>query len=255
MLALGDVMKMRNGSDTVFFATVFCALCLIAWCATTCVARSDGLDVKLMRAVNDNQIRQARHLLKNGASVNVVVGATSLTALGFTAKNNLPEMARLLLDYGANVNGLATPGGESALGCAAADGHLEVVKILISYGADINSHDKLPESFSPLMHATKHSRYEVVKFLLHEGAKVDATDNYGWTALMFAARNRDINLVKLLLAKGANVHIKNNRGQTAYAVASELKPLQEWFGNHKDNKRAIMKLLRVFETKKSVVQK
>jgi ankyrin repeat protein len=255
MLELGEGMKLRNGSDMAFLQMVFCALCLMIWFATTCAARSDSLDVKFMKAVHENHIRQARQLLKNGANVNVLDGATSLTALGFASKNNLPEMAGLLLDNGADVNLPATPLGKSALGWAAADGHIGVARVLVSYGANINSHDESPEGFTPLIHATSNGRYDVVKFFLAEGANVDVTDNSGWTALMFASRNRDMNLVKLLLAKGANVHIRNSNGQTAHEVACELKPLPERFGNHKDNKRAIMKLLKVFATKKTIVHK
>jgi ankyrin repeat protein len=55
--------------------------------------------------------------------------------------------------------------------------------------------------------------------LLGLGAKVDARDDFGSTALMLAARRGKADLVQLLLSKGVDPTAKNCHGQTAASLA------------------------------------
>src|SRR5579871_2188463 len=69
---------------------------------------------------------------------------------------------------------------------AVQSGGLSEVKSQISGGADVNG--AAPNGTTPLMHATS---VEVAQFLLDKGAKVDATDQLGRTALDYAAGDND----------------------------------------------------------------
>jgi hypothetical protein len=65
-----------------------------------------------------------------------------------------------------------------------------------------------------LHHASDEWGVAVVKYLISEGASVDAKDNDGDTPLHLAAINDNIEVVKLLVSKKANVNAKNNDGET-----------------------------------------
>lgn len=59
----------------------------------------------------------------------------------------------------------------------------------------------------------------IVQALLHAGANVDQTDNFGQTALIFAAENGRTSAVRALLQARANVKHKSNSGRTALSAA------------------------------------
>ena len=55
---------------------------------------------------------------------------------------------------------------------------------------------------------------------LKAGAKVDARDSSGFTALTYASRTTDPQVLKLLLKAGADPNLRSNLGQTAIMAAS-----------------------------------
>ncbi len=59
----------------------------------------------------------------------------------------------------------------------------------------------------------------MVRYLLAEGAKIDAVSPNGTTALMMAVREEKFSTADLLIARGANVNIRNENGATALAWA------------------------------------
>lgn len=63
------------------------------------------------------------------------------------------------------------------------------------------------------------SHLEVVKYLIENGADINAKDSNGDNLLMIALEYRELDIVKYLLEKGANVNIKNNEGKTVLDLA------------------------------------
>ncbi|PCH55756.1 MAG: hypothetical protein COC15_04025 [Legionellales bacterium] len=61
--------------------------------------------------------------------------------------------------------------------------------------------------------------HPLVEVLLKAGAKVNAQDEEGRTALMMASYQGHAAVVKLLLNNGANVYLENNSGATALTIA------------------------------------
>jgi ankyrin repeat protein len=84
---------------------------------------------------------------------------------------------------------------------------------------------------TPLDAATERGRVEIVKLLLDEGADVNWTNEYGWTALYAAVYYGHIEIVKLLLHSGADVNKSNNNGGAALYRAIQ------------DDNKTIVKLL------------
>ena len=73
---------------------------------------------------------------------------------------------------------------------------------------------------TPLSDAALHGRFEIAKFLVDQGANVNATNNDGNTPLHVAAFLCRNDIINLLLEKGASVTQKNNRGETPVQVVS-----------------------------------
>lgn len=101
-------------------------------------------------------------------------------------------------------------------------GSYDVVEILINYfHANINN-QQLPGWKTPLHYAilAKSNRFEIVRFLIQNGANVNAQDRHGTTPLMLAVLHSLIDIVRLLLEQsGANVRLYNQYHLTAFDFA------------------------------------
>ena len=64
---------------------------------------------------------------------------------------------------------------------------------------------------------------DIVSILIDSGARVNETDERGWTALHVASTNGNINVVKLLIEEGAGVNIKDRMGKTPMKWAIIMK--------------------------------
>lgn len=62
-------------------------------------------------------------------------------------------------------------------------GDLTTVKKFIEYGSDVN---ESMNGVTPLMLAARYNKVEIIKVLLEKGARPDAKDDKGFTALKYA---------------------------------------------------------------------
>ena len=90
---------------------------------------------------------------------------------------------------------------------AAQDGNLDEVARLVREGFEVNQFDDL--SSTPLHYAVEGGHYLVAKWLLENGADVNAyeQDKIGETALSLAAQGSYPGIAELLLTHGANPDI------------------------------------------------
>lgn len=70
-----------------------------------------------------------------------------------------------------------------------------------------------------LSEAAASANAEAVRLLLDHGAKVDAVDSRGRTALMAAAENNRADSIRILVRRGANLEIRDKRSWTALMIA------------------------------------
>jgi ankyrin repeat protein len=98
---------------------------------------------------------------------------------------------------------------------ATMDGSLGRMRLLHFAGANINSHSN---GSMPLFIAAGEGRSDVVRYLLAEGAEVNAREKLGDTALIEAAYYGHVALVKELLAHGADINAIGSDG-TALDIA------------------------------------
>ena len=104
-------------------------------------------------------------------------------------------------------------------------GHLDAVKFLIAHGADVNRHDDNDNAnnWTPIMHAIWCDDRSVLGFLVKSGADVNATAQADETALMIAAEGSTPRTVDLLLAAGAKLNAVDADGDTALTRAANAQ--------------------------------
>lgn len=102
-------------------------------------------------------------------------------------------------------------------------------------GVDINAYNCFGNTV--LMEFVIHFQYEngteqpssILEVLLQHGARVNARNRDGETALHLAAKHGRRAAMELLIEKGANIHVRNRKGQ------SPLQILREQIGGFEDN--------------------
>ena len=82
--------------------------------------------------------------------------------------------------------------------------NVEVLKYLISQGADVNAKDSFGETL--LYYAARSNpSVEVFQYLMYYGS-IDARNMYGCTPLQYALTNPNVEIMRLLIARGTAVN-------------------------------------------------
>src|SRR5262249_32791810 len=97
------------------------------------------------------------------------------------------------------------------------DGYFDSARMLIMMGSGAN--ECSPEKICPLMLAARRAPVEVISLLIDKGAKIDAKNDMGNTALMYAAESGHKEAMKILSQRWADVNAKDNLSQTALMKA------------------------------------
>ena len=107
-------------------------------------------------------------------------------------------------------------GGLTPLQSAAAKGQLAVARYLLDNGAEINATSRTAgqEDQTALHIAAQEGHKAMVELLLERGAKVDAREKYGRTPLHLAVAKGYTAVSKALIANGADVNAKNSQSQS-----------------------------------------
>lgn len=162
----------------------------------------------LMTALNGSNKDIAWFLIRQGADINIRAndGTTALIlACGVS-----PELARLMLDRGADIHAVTDRGMGVFTQCINVGLTRETVtyefaKYLLSRGADIDEANTTSYygGYTPLFWVVESANEELVRFLVENGANVNATSNKGKTPLSIATEAGYTNIVEILKAAGA----------------------------------------------------
>ena len=131
-----------------------------------------------------------------------------VTALQHAAGNGDIALVRMLLKAGARVDG--------ALGWAAAGGDEATLQLLLD--------QKPPPAALDLALVSAADEPEAARLLLDRGARPDAADDDGRTALTEAARSASPEVVRLLLERGAGVDAPRRDGTRRTALYLAANP-------------------------------
>lgn len=189
----------------------------------------------LLIALQFSQAEAAMLLIERGASI---AGPIGPLAIALAARNGDMVLVEYLLGHGIAATGYAVT-------LAAKYGYGDVITRLVQAGAPVNEVDTDDHNYTPLIVACQENKAEAVVALLTAGAKVDAVDDDGNTALywaVFGARPVEIHeyeeigqphdtywvpqsdapVVKLLVDAKANVNARNQDGETPLHEAAYL---------------------------------
>ncbi|XP_030372714.1 protein TANC2 isoform X2 [Scaptodrosophila lebanonensis] len=138
--------------------------------------------------------------------------------IGAAAQAHVTILEDLLDLDDVNVNRLEHSSGELALTAAARHGCVDAVIILLARGAKIDARNR--QGYTALWLAVKEGHWSVVEQLLQHGAHVDEhVTQARKTPLMIAAEEGHIELLELLLARGAALEAQDHEGFTALSWA------------------------------------
>ncbi|CAH0396205.1 unnamed protein product [Bemisia tabaci] len=178
----------------------------------------DGLN-PLHRAVDEGMLDVIDYLIKKGANIQSKT-KNGNTPLHVAARRGNLEVAKFLVNNGADIHARSenyhncTP-----LQCAVMCSKLEVAKFLISVGSDINAHYPCAhfsiDRGGTLLHwaSRKMDEEELIRFLVENGADVNATEYGGRTPLCLLVKHRgSFAVMRYLIEKGATLN--NERGGT-----------------------------------------
>lgn len=139
-------------------------------------------------------------LIKAGGRVDDsmnVLGMSPNTPLMFLAPTHRVDSVRALLDAGAQVDE-TDPDGTTLLAWAAISNRVDMARLLIQRGADVNHVDKL--GMTPLLYAASidFGDSAMIDLLLKSGARLNAHNKDGKTALDLARQYKNTHLIASL---------------------------------------------------------
>ena len=180
--------------------------------------------MSILDAARDGDAATVRELLSRDPGLVGAVDAHRKTPLHLAAEHDHPEVAKVLIEAGADLEAwttwgttplewagvlgsrragdvLVAHGARLTLGAAAGLGMLDAVRAMSAGGA-----------VSPaFVLACRNGHTEVARFLLDNGADVDARGIFAATGLHWAAMNGHADTVRFLLDNGADPSLRDTR--------------------------------------------
>lgn len=214
--------------------------------------KEKDINIKLIRAIGQNNFETTAELLKKGADVNAIdifsnsalmnavfnyditalllengadadaVNNSSTTALMEAAAEGKTDITQLLLEKGATID-MQDDTGRTALawafiGSVYGAGTLPAAQVLIRAGADITIKDQTDQTM--LMYAAMGGNPEMVKFLLAKGLDINAKDASNNTALYHSLYNtNDPSIAEYLITRGIELDTIDNEGWSTLMTA------------------------------------
>ena len=159
-------------------------------------------------AVANDRAGDVRAMLARGVDPNVV-DANGDPALVVAARAGNLATVEVLLAAKADPD-RRNRWGDNPMMLAALNGHAGIAKALRARNAAVDG-----KGWTPLIYAATGGHDEIVRWLLGEGADVNAASPNGTTALMMAVRENRYSTAILLIARGADVNRRNENGASA----------------------------------------
>ncbi len=130
-------------------------------------------------------------------------------AYGYVGGASNLDVVKLFVWAGWSADYRGSNYGETALHNAAAGGHLAAVRYLVEQGADLEA--TRYDDYTALHNAAAGGHLAVVRYLVEQGADLEAKSRYDFTALLSAAYRGHWEVVKFLVGAGADLEAAYSR--------------------------------------------
>ncbi|KAL4967300.1 ankyrin repeat-containing domain protein [Aspergillus stella-maris] len=177
-------------------------------------AQNNDGETPILHAVWWGMYATAQCLLNLGADPAMKTSSTSTdrqdiqTPLYAASRMGLLECVRILLRHHVDPDSTREGNLATPLAIAATNRHLEVCRLLLDHGADPNHPSIDPPILSKTCNDDVHKvTPDILELLIDRGAKVNAKEEDGETALFYAVRSGQISLVQCLLDHGAEINL------------------------------------------------
>lgn len=173
------------------------------------------------RVTGNKPLSDIRKAIEDGGDVNekhTTDGYNSYSVLELAIFRDRGDVIALLAENGAEVNVVNAYTNSRPLAMAAQRNAIESVKALVAAGAKLDAREATGDT--ALVRAVRHGAYEAVILLLDSGADINIGDNSGNTPLHHAAQMGNANLVNMLLDRGANPRAGNGHLNTPADLAT-----------------------------------
>lgn len=184
-------------------------LLVALWMSATVMWAHAGTYDDFFRAIEVDNESGLRDLLVRGMDPNAL-DPRGQHGLFLALRGGSAKAFRTLMQHPDVKVESSNAAGETPLMMAALRADLDAMKALIARGALV-----VRPGWSPLHYAASSPSVAPVRFLLEQGATVDARAPNGNTPLMLAARFGHEDSVKLLLERGADRTLRNDRNYDA----------------------------------------
>lgn len=185
------------------------------------LASSDIGWLPLVQCCSKGRTESVRILLDSDADPNQPGPGGINTALRYAAVNSYPQIVRALLEKGADPNHhlLQLPILVDLVGDAdiTVPMKVELINLLVAFGARVDAADE--QGKTALMHAIEAGVESVVARLLELGASVDTADNTKLRPLHLAAKQGSEAIVNLILTRKPDLDCLDTVGRTPLSHA------------------------------------
>lgn len=159
----------------------------------------------LIHAINHNQPQCVKQLIASDARIDPI-GDQDYAPLNLACQRGFCEVTEILLSHRPRI--IADAEGLYPQHLVARAGHSsKLLQMLKGYGVDLNEPDRLFQ-WTAVFHAASEGHVECLKGLLDLGARVDAIDEKGLSAMYYAAWEGHLACMQLLSAAGGGLGLQ-----------------------------------------------
>ena len=212
------------GNPGQFTMKFFLSFPLIFSVAAASVSR---LAKDMESAVDANNVRNARKVLKKGFSVDAPITNEGVTALMIAAEMGKTKMINFLAtEAGASMQKVDKQGYNPLHFTAGFSGSVEGLRACLAISTGSINARETDQGNTPLHFAAANGSLEKVTLLVEAGADLEIKNNIGNTPIIAACYRDNVEVVQYLLNRGADFLEVNDQDQDCLAIAANFDSLR-----------------------------